>query len=87
VERGSTPATICSIREDGGVIELNHVGGMSASMIFCRHGGISATSGEETLLRSRGGCSKLPICEVIRSPQFGSGPRRKIIAGRGLPSS
>jgi hypothetical protein len=86
VKRRLVPATLCSERGGGGINELIYVGGESASMTFCRYGGISATSGEEALLRSRGGCSKLPGGEVICSPQLGGGPRRKIYAGRG-PSS
>jgi hypothetical protein len=44
--------TLCIDGVDGGVIELNHVGGVLISMIFCRHGDIPATSGEEALVRS-----------------------------------
>jgi hypothetical protein len=67
MERGLTPAMLCGDGGGGGAIDLNHVGGMLASMIFCRHGGVPATFGEEALLRSRGGCSKRPSGEVIRS--------------------
>jgi hypothetical protein len=87
VARSSEPATLCREGEGGGIIELIYVGGTLASTTFCRQGGVSATSGEEALLQSRGGCSKLPSGEMMRSPQLGGGPRRKIIAGRGLPSS
>jgi hypothetical protein len=72
--KGVMAATSCSVGGGGVVIELIYAGGILASTILCRHGGVLATSGEEALLRSRGGCSKRLSGEVICSPSLGGGP-------------
>jgi hypothetical protein len=74
---------------DGGyhnIYELISDEGLLAFAISCRHGGEIQTSTAEAL-HLRCGCSKLPGHEVMRSPWPGSGPRRQINSGRGLPSS
>jgi hypothetical protein len=83
------PATTCS---DGGVggffnnHELIHDRGYTASATLCRQGGDIQTSDAEAF-HLRRGCSKLPCHEVISSPWLGSGPWRRINAGRELPSN
>jgi hypothetical protein len=67
--------------------ELQEAAGVLAAAIHGRKGGISSTSDEEALNRLRRGCSKPPLCEVIRSPQMGGGPRQRALAGKGLLSS
>jgi hypothetical protein len=62
--------------------ELNHTDGLLASVIFCRHGGISKTSSEEALLPS---CwSSAPgFYQVVRPRWIRGVRRRRIFAGSG----
>jgi hypothetical protein len=84
--RDWTPASTCGDGGVGDIIELIYDGGKTASATLCRQGGDIQTSTVEAF-HLRCGCSKLPGHEVMRSPWLGSGPRRQINVGRGLPSS
>jgi hypothetical protein len=67
--------------------ELQQVAGNHAAAIHGREGGAPSTSDVEALNQLCLGCSKLALCEVIRSPQGGDGPRQQALAGKGLRSS
>jgi hypothetical protein len=89
-ERGRNLAMLSSEGVDWGRSnhsELINAVGLCAAANLCRNGGESTTSDGEAFLRSGRGCSNSLHHEVIRSPWRRGGPRLKIDAGRGLPSS
>jgi hypothetical protein len=66
-------------------VELNHVGGIHAPVIFCRQGGMSSTSMMEAL-RIRRWSSMLPRRQVVRPRRLGGSQRLWFYVGR-RPSS
>jgi hypothetical protein len=86
--RGGVLTLLCGSLSEGrsqGIV-LIHAFGSRAAAILRRQDGVFSTSIVEACLLRRG-CSRLSGHEVMRSPWLGSGPRRLMSVGRGLPSS